>query len=215
MNQVASNATTATGSRRPEDAEVADWIEAMRRHVARSPEIYRPGAFWTDLLARNLEMLSSDGIRNFKRTVSNNYYNWLVVSLPDPQMRNAARRWLERPGLAPLRARMEDVDGLRTTEGSFELSPKAARRYRFFVAATWEHARRLDELGLAERLSEPEAGNPVRLWSRGRLVSQDLANSIVECNYAARSGHVRDGARVAELERATGASPTCSPRRAG
>lgn len=187
---------------RLEDEEVAGWIETMRRHVTEAPAIYRPGAFWSDLIERNLEMLRADGVRSFKRTVSNNYYTWLVLAMPDPQMRNAIRHWLRHPHLATLRARMEPARDLRTMSGrgaSFDLTPKAARRYRFFVAATWEQAEREDRLGLTTRVQEPEIGNPVRLWYRDRLISQDLANSVIECNYAARSGRVRDGARVAEL----------------
>jgi putative sugar O-methyltransferase len=192
---------TAGAADRSDDAEVVAWVEQMRRHVAGGPAIYRPGAFWTDLLERNLAMLRADGIRRFKRTVSNNYYNWLVTSWLDPQLRNAAIGWLRHPSLAPLRARMEPAHAVRTMArgDAFDLSPAAARRYRLFVAATWERARREDRLGLSERMEEPEIGTPVRLWSGGRLVSQDLANSIIECNYAARSGLVHDGARIAEL----------------
>jgi putative sugar O-methyltransferase len=192
---------TAQPRDRPEDAEVAEWIEGMRRHVADGPAIYRPGAYWTDLLERNLAMLRADGIRRFKRTVSNNYYNWLVTSWLDPQMRGAVISWLRHPTLAPLRARMEPAHAVRTMvrDDAFDLSAAAARRYRLFVAATWERARREDRLGLSDRMEEPEIGTPLRLVSSGRLVSQDLANSIIECNYAARSGLVRDGARVAEL----------------
>ena len=53
--------------------------------------------------------------------------------------------------------------------------------------------------GLTERLTEPDAGNPIRIHSDGRQISQDLANSILEANFAARSAQLRDGARVAEL----------------
>src|SRR4051794_36517076 len=101
MNVEASDARATAW--RPEDAEVRDWVDGMRRHVDQGPEIYRPGAFWADLLERNLEMLRADGIRAFKRTVSNNYYNWLVVSWTDPQLRRAIARWLRRPRAAPLR----------------------------------------------------------------------------------------------------------------
>jgi len=96
---------------------------------------------------------------------------------------------------------MEPASAVRTMarDDAFDLSPAAARCYRLFVAQTWDRARREDRLGLTERMEEPEVGTPVRLCSRGRLVSQDLANSIIECNYAARSGLVRDGARIAEL----------------
>jgi putative sugar O-methyltransferase len=199
VDQAAPSASQAP--ERPGDAEVAAWVEEMRRHVEAGPEIYRPGAFWSDLLERNLDMLRTDGIRRFKRTVANNYFNWLVVSWLDPQLRRAVESWLRRPSLAPLRARMEPVDAVRTMarDDAFDLSPAAARRYRFFVAQTWERARREDRLGLTAALEEPEVGTPIRVWSHGRPISQDLANGIIECNFAARSGLVRDGARVAEL----------------
>jgi putative sugar O-methyltransferase len=174
----------------------------MRRGVTAAPAIYRPGEFWDALIASNLEMLESEGIANFKRTVSNNYYNWLVTSRHDPQMRSAVGGWLRHPTLAPLLNRLEQpASGLRTTtEGrSFTLSPLVAWRYKFFVGAIWEFARREDAHGLTSTLAEPTVGNPLRIRHRGRLISQDLANSIVEFAFSARSGAIRDGCKVAEL----------------
>jgi putative sugar O-methyltransferase len=184
------------------DDDVAALIEEMRRDAATAPEIYRPGDFWDELIAVNQEMLRTEGIVNFKRTVSNNYYNWLVTSLRDPQIQRAIRRWLERPSLGPLLNRLEERPaGLRTTDRTlpYSLSRTASWRYKFFVGAAWETARQCDPLGLTERLSEPEIGNPIRIRHRGRLISQDLANSIIELTFIARSGIVADGCRVAEL----------------
>lgn len=185
-----------------EDEDVAALIEAMRLGVAAAPGIYRPGEFWEGLIAANLEMLRTEGIANFKRTVSNNYYNWLVTSPLDPQVRDALVTWLRRPSLTPLRTRLEEpMSGLRTTDrsGAYALSPFAARRYTWFVGVLWDIAVRGDTHGLTSRLAEPHIGNPVRLRSQGRLISQDLANSIIEFTFAARSGAVGSGARVAEL----------------
>jgi putative sugar O-methyltransferase len=184
------------------DRLVAELIEDMRRGVASGPEIYRPGAFWDGLIEANLEMIETEGITNFKRTVSNNYYNWLVTSLRDPQIRQALLSWARRPSLAPLLNRVEgSTAGLRTTDRneSFALSRTACWRYEFFVGALWESARRCDPQSLTDRLSEPEVGNPIRIRHRGRLISQDLANSIIEWTFVWRSGVVGEGLRVAEL----------------
>lgn len=184
------------------DAEVLALIEAMRLGVSQAPEIYRPGEFWDELIAVNLEMLRTDGIANFKRTVSNNYYNWLVTSLRDPQIHQALKAWLRWPTLAPLINHLDQPPtGLRTTDRdrSYSLSRAASWRYKFFVGSIWETARREDTCGLTDRLSEPEVGNPIRLTHRNRLISQDLANSIIELTFAASSGAISDGARVAEL----------------
>jgi putative sugar O-methyltransferase len=183
-------------------ADVGALIETMRRDLADAPEIYQPGDFWDELIAANLEMLQTHGIANFKRTVSNNYYNWLVTSLRDPQIKRAIRHWLQRPTLSPLLSRLEEKpEGLRTTDRAqpYALSRGASWRYKFFVGAAWETARQCDTWGLTERLSEPEIGNPIRIRSRGRLISQDLANSIVEFMCVARSGIVSEGCRVAEI----------------
>jgi putative sugar O-methyltransferase len=195
---IAPSGRTAT----QEDEDVAELIETMRLGVAAAPEIYRPGEFWDGLIAANLEMLHTEGIANFKRTVSNNYYNWLVTSPLDPQVRNALVTWLRRPSLTPLRTRLEEpMRGLRTVDRgeAYALSPFAARRYTWFVGVLWDIAVRGDVHGLTARLAEPEIGHPVPLRSRGRLISQDLANSIIELTFAARSGALGDGARVAEL----------------
>jgi putative sugar O-methyltransferase len=184
------------------DSDVAALIDEMRRGVEAGAEIYRPGAFWDQLIAANLQMLRTEGISNFKRTVSNNYYNWLVTSLHDPQFRHVALHWLRSPTLGPLLNRLDEpAAGLRTLdrEGSYALSRAASWRYKWFVGALWEIARRHDRQGLTSSLSEPEIGNPIRIRSRGRLISQDLANSIIEFSFAERSGVIRDGCRVAEL----------------
>jgi putative sugar O-methyltransferase len=184
------------------DSDVAALIEVMRQAVATGPEIYRPGEFWDGLIASNLEMLRMEGIGNLKRTVSNNYYNWLITRPDDPQMQRVALSWLRRPTLAPLVNHLdESPSGLRTLteDRSFSLSRVGAWLYKFFVGALWETARREDVGGLTERLSEPEVGNPIRIRHKGRLISQDLANSIIEFTFAARSGVINDGCRVAEL----------------
>ena len=170
--------------------------------MADAPSIYQPGEFWDELIAANLEMIESEGIENLKRTVSNNYYNWLVSGLGDPQLHHAVKGWLRRPSLAPVLNRVDDrATGFRMLyrADSFSMSPFARWPYKFFVGATWETARREDSLGLTERLSEPEVGNPLRIRCRGRLISQDLANSIIELSFVAQSGVVGDGCRVAEL----------------
>jgi putative sugar O-methyltransferase len=183
-------------------AAVEDWIQAMRAAMEEAPEIYRPGAFWNELIDANLDMLRSGGVENLKRTVANNYFNWMVTAPRDPQLQRAARSWLEHPSLAPLTNRLEEpASGLQMLyrPGSFSLSALASWPYKFFVGATWETARREDPYRLTERLSEPEAGNPLRIRHRRRLISQDLANSIIELNFVGRSGVVREGCRVAEL----------------
>src|SRR6266516_3516717 len=157
---------TASGLGGQETASgISALVDRMRAGVEAAPEIYRPGAFWERLIAANLEMLESEGIANFKLTVSNNYYNWLLTSAHDPLLKRAIANWLRRPTLAPLVNRMDSADGLRTAWPPYtrSLSRRARWGYKFFVGVLWDVARRSDRLGLTDRLAEPEVGNPVRI----------------------------------------------------
>jgi putative sugar O-methyltransferase len=187
----------------PNDADraVAELIVRMREGLEASAPIYHPGAFWNDLIDANLAMLEAEGIDRFKRTVSNNYYNWLVTDPRDPQLQRAFRNWLRHPTLAPLSNHLEEASGLRTTidDRPVALTGRDAWLYKFFVGALWDEARRNDPMRLTRSLSEPLAGSPIRIRHRGRLISQDLANSIIELSFLAPSGVLREGARVAEL----------------
>jgi putative sugar O-methyltransferase len=138
---------------------------------------------WEQLNALNTEQVERLGLPHFKRTVNQNYFNWLPTSLGDNQLRRVLRNWLQRPTLAPFRSRM---DVPRVFEG-FGRQPtletwKSRTFYRLFVALLWDQAKREDPLGLLDRIEEPEVGDPLRIHYRDRLVTQDLANSVREAN---------------------------------
>ena len=70
------------------------------------------------------------------------------------------------------------------------------------MAGLYEYALKTDSSGLLPQLQEPELGNPIRVWRDGKLVSQDLVNSVLERNtiVEALGGAARSRpARIAEL----------------
>ncbi len=172
----------------------------MIDEVDASPALYRPSRFWDDLNSINAQWLDEFGLENFKRTVAQNYFNWLVVAHQDPQFRAVLGAWLRRPALRPLLTRMPDPGLLRTTIGlerRFGIPQRLV--YRLFVGMLWEVAVRDDRLGLTSRLEEPALGNPIDTWSGTRRISQDLANSIRECNAVTDWCGPGRGSVVAEL----------------
>ncbi len=174
----------------------------MRVSVRDGPAVFHPGAFWDDLIDSNVAMLELAGIENFKRTIANNYYNWMVRSVHDPQIQRAFANWLRRPSLRPLRARLHGgVQGIRTLDRTerYDFTRFQSWKYRTFVATVWDTARRFDRHGLTDRLSEPPQGNPLPVTVSGHAISQDLANSIIEFSFVDAARPLRDGDRVAEL----------------
>jgi putative sugar O-methyltransferase len=145
---------------------------------------FLPSEFWSDICKKNMRMIKEVGIENFKRTVSNNYFNWLIFSMRDPQFRNVVMTWLRSPRVSTLFYRFKGDRFVQTVleDRPTELNNSLARRYGFFVSALWDIGLKLDRRGLLTKTSEPEIGNPLRISRGGKLISQDLVNSTLELN---------------------------------
>ncbi len=178
--------------------ELAQGSREMFAELADADALFRPSAFWRELGQQNIAMLGEHGLANFKRTVAQNYFNWMIGRKALLRM---LAKWPSHRSLQPLFNRIVRPDFVHTTVSRRNLA--SARQlfiYKLYVGLLWEYMRS-QAPGLAERLAEPEYGNPIAVWRRGRLISQDLANSILE--YAFIAAHAgpppASGERIAEL----------------
>ena len=183
--------------------DIPELIRGMGLEVADGPEIYRPSQFWTYLADVNADQLSRTGFGRFKRTINQNYFNWLITRPQDPQFRSLLKSWIRHPTASVLGARLADGDGVEVIEERMRIlrSGRSRAGHAAFVALLWEHARRRDRLGLLDQLMEPLLGSPILVQHRGRSISQDLANSALEF-YSILDGFpdgIPDGATVIEL----------------
>jgi putative sugar O-methyltransferase len=160
-----------------------EYLEAMTEEVRRAAPLYQPSRYWEELGQKNREMLFDHGLENFKRTVAQNYFNWLIMDWQNNQFRNLRRYWLRHPSVAPLFNRIEPVGFIRTMDSlELRITPTHVQRYKLFVGILWELVRRNDRTGLSKSLAEPLIGNPIKIWRGKQLISQDLANSLRELN---------------------------------
>jgi putative sugar O-methyltransferase len=154
----------------------------MLEEMRSAPEIVRPSAYWTYLNELNVDQLAATGFAEFKRTVNQNYFNFLPTGLGSEQFRAVLKAWLAHPSTAVFGARVLDPGHLE--DYARRRNPLRFRHrragYAAFVAMLWEHARRRDTRGLLDRLEEPELGHPLVVRHRGRRISQDLCNSVLE-----------------------------------
>src|SRR5438445_271827 len=58
-------------------------LRSMLEDFSQGPEIHHPSKFWDYLVALNLKQLQDAGISNFKRTINQNYFNWILEGLTD------------------------------------------------------------------------------------------------------------------------------------
>jgi len=165
----------------------SDTFANMISELDSADPIFLPSEFWRDLNQKNLRMLEAEGLANFKRTVSQNYFNWLITDHKHPLFRHALRQWCLHPNLLPLRTRIREMNYLRltTTDDRVRLTKLQQHLYRLYVCFVWTIMLQQDNHGLRHRVDEPKVGNPFGIECGDRLLSQDLASSIVECNVIA------------------------------
>jgi putative sugar O-methyltransferase len=161
----------------------AKTMRDMTEELREAGHPFKPTEFWEALNRKNVEQINAYGLNNFKRTINQNYYNWIPAGFQDNQMASLVSFWAREPSLSPLNVKMELPRFFESvvTENTF-LNRDNADIYRLFVGLLWHYTVKTDTYGLTERLSEPDLGNAIRIEFDGRPISQDLANSIRERN---------------------------------
>jgi putative sugar O-methyltransferase len=147
----------------------------MREMFDEFPKFSRellPSKYWEELNRKNLEQLSNSGYENFKRTVARNYFTWIVNPL-----NKQIRFLMKEAGL--FRSVGIFWRALMTPRYEF-LKKKHTVYYNLLTHLLWDYVEKNDREGLLQQLIEPIEGNPPKVMRNGRLISQDLANSILE-----------------------------------
>jgi putative sugar O-methyltransferase len=171
--------------------EARHLIEEMREELRAAPAVDHPSAFWTDMGRVNDRLLDWGGEGNFKRTLNQNYFNFIPVGSDDPRMVRMRRLADRLGGIKMDQYAVDDPDLDPASWISwypnyyiFKEPDRATKGelYREYLALLYEYALRRDRFGLLATLEEPELGNPIRVHRNGRLISQDIVNSVRERN---------------------------------
>lgn len=183
-------------------------IAAMRDELFSSRPVYQPSKLWDFFNDMNMEQLRRGGMDTFKRSVNQNYFNFVPHGLFDPQLLALLKWWMVHPTVTPFvvsfvdpdvdpeRDRLLPIDRRVFTmarrsrvafAAALKLGLDPGRRiqlvlYRLLISMLWDFVIAHDKLGLADTLAEPRLGSPIEVTYLGRLISQDLGHSILECN---------------------------------
>jgi hypothetical protein len=145
-----------------------------------------PSRFWEQLAGEHRADLNRFGFESVKRRQALRYFTWQwrwrrIAS--SEQMRfllanTPPGTWL-RCACTPARLGGTAWDGVPWSRADRWL-------YVLAVRLLWEYAAPHDRWGVL-RLPEPDLGAPFPVYWRGRLISQDLANSALEMAAVARA----------------------------
>jgi putative sugar O-methyltransferase len=170
---------TATHS--PVADEELPGFEAMLEELRGAPEIYRSSKFWEHHAElQNKDLAEQGGFAAFKRTVNRFFFQFMVTHPRDPQFRAALRHWVRHPSLGALLTRLEAPLPVPPGKVPALRSLVFGRVYATYVAMLAAYTERRDRRGVFAALEEPELGQPIRLLHKGRAVSEDLCNSVLE-----------------------------------
>lgn len=173
-------------ARAPSAQDVAAMAVLIDRELEKSPAVL-PSRFWQEHGTQHFDLLMKHGLENFKRTVAHNYYNWLTINMADPQIGRLLDLWPHHSSMELFTDRMEPPGAAGMPVGADReryalLNEDAQKVYKLGVSLLWDYTLLADAHGILRRLAEPLTGNPLRIWRRGRLLSQDLAHSVRERN---------------------------------
>ncbi len=181
-------ARAASPAAQAETSALRASLAAMETEIRRQP-LYVPSEFWATWGRFNQKLLEDYGIENFKRTVSHNYQNWMMISPEDSQVRKLHELWPRHRSHQPWINAVEAPDHVgspgdpRFLKPEYPLADARNREiYRVAVGLLWEYVLSTDTSGILEELNELEVGNPLRIWRNGLLISSDIAHSVRERN---------------------------------
>jgi len=157
-----------------------------------------PSRFWSKLGAEHQRVLTEHGVESVKRRQALRYFTWRwrpKAIMRSEQLRFLVRNTSPRTWAAILR------EPIALDDESWEGTGFSRGERRLTVIATrllWAYA---EHHGSPEvlRLDEPELGAPLPVRWRGRLISQDLANSALEAAAVARALGGRAPTSIVEI----------------
>ena len=147
-------------------------LKSMFAEMPKFREEILPSRYWEELNRKNLRQLADTRYENFKRTLARNYFTWIV----NPFNRQI-RFLMGEAGL--FRSLSIFIRALFAPRHDY-LKKRHTVYYNMLTELLWSYVEKTDHEQLLSRLTEPEEGNPPRVLREGRLISQDLANSVLE-----------------------------------
>lgn len=136
----------------------------------------------------NIDWLKSEGLDNFKRTVNNNYFNWMVQTKSE-YFRNMAAQFLSKAKRNPrklwslLTTNIGEMHHRTYTSKNTETTYFQRKIYALYLLFLYEYVRDSDQFGMFTALQEPNVGNPIVIERDGKRISQDISNSYMEYSY--------------------------------
>lgn len=173
--------------------KVDKMLDEMMNDSNKMPRVYKPSNYWVPLISLHLKQINN-GFDSFKRTVNMRYFNWGAIGILVHQLRPIAREIIKKQNLTPV---VQSKWVKQKTD--VQMNIVSAFVYRIYVASLYDFVRRVDEIGILEKLNEPREGKPYLIKYKNRYISQDLLNAVFEFYCASKNVNLRKKLEIMEL----------------
>ncbi len=178
--------------------KVQNDLDRMLEELKNCPSVYQPSMFWTLLNQVHAEYLTKEGLTNFKRSVNSKYFNWGALGIIVHQL-SPILNAIIKGNLSPIiLSKLNDDPATGQSKGQ-KLNFLRAFLYKTYVSSLFEYIAKNDSLDILNKLEEPLLGHPLAVSYKGKLISQDLCNSIHEFYSLTTGINLPKKARIAEL----------------
>lgn len=138
-----------------------------------------PATFWILTSEEHISQLKGFGYKNFKKTVALNYFTW-VIKRKKIWKEDQMNFLLHNLPLISIISNAFRAFKATFTNKFEQLSFFRFLVYNFHVYLLWDFVSRIDSEHILEKIYEPIEGNPPRIYLKKKLISQDLANAVLE-----------------------------------
>lgn len=154
-------------------------LKEMITELEKAPQLYYPSDFWQKLNKLHNNQLQSAGFDNFKRSITQHYFNWKILMIIRHQLSPFLSEFI-KGNFAPIfKSHFLNPQSKKNSHmTSFKIIP--AFIYKVYVSYLKDYVSRKDELKLLDKLHESLVGNPFLIRYENKNISQDLCNSIHE-----------------------------------
>jgi putative sugar O-methyltransferase len=169
-----------------EDTELTCSARQLQKDILDADPIYQPSKVLSNVAEQYFKHLSHARIRNFKRAINANFYQWLPRNGEDNQFGRLLAFFHDRPSELPLSILAVSgrpgavLDYASASANSPCEQDHYFEFYTFFVGLLWHYVSCQDSLGIHRTLEEPRLGDPLPIRLGNRIISEDLANSLHE-----------------------------------
>ena len=136
--------------------------------------------YWKELNDKHLSQLLELGFDNFKQNVALNYFNWPLREY-NPQVKFLIKK-LPRDTVSWAKQQAQTANHHKI------FSPEQSKYFNFITFLLWKFVEKQEGQNLLDNLEEPLIGNPLAVRLNQKLISQDIANSVLEYQSMAKNG---------------------------